>query len=126
MFEDRVSPLALHIDGVAHDLGDVAVWRTDPQPGGLPFSLTLQGAAAERLLEAVPGLRTGRPGFVLVHRILVALQPMLRNTGRRSAGFSVATLTEVTVGPERVRLLGTCSLALLCAAPPLMRRSSEE
>ncbi len=126
MFEARIPSRALLIDGVAHHVSDIAVLRSDPLPGGLPFSLSLKGTPATRFLKAVPGLRSGRPRTVIVQRVLVALQRMLRHTSPPFARFSVATITDVEVGPARVRLLGTCSLILLSAPPPLWRRSDEE
>ena len=109
----RLVPPVLHVDGVRHDPGDATVLRRAEQPPGfLPWSLECTGAAAGRLLEAVPELASGRPHARLAARLLEELRVVLMRARQGSPRFALSTIDRVEVRAQRVRLSGKCTLLL--------------
>jgi hypothetical protein len=105
-----VRPLmpALRIDGVSHDVSALAI--LDPAsriPGGLPWSLDFEGAAAAHFLKNAPMVRTGRPSQRQQARVFAHLKAILRGGDRPC--FFLATIESIAVADTRVHLRGRCA-----------------
>ncbi len=113
----------LRIDGVRHDVGDVAVLpQAEPFPGGLRWSLQVAGPDAARLMrwaEAPAPVRPSRrPTRAVAARILSQLRALLLRARHGRPRFSLCTIDRVDAGPTWVRLYGTCSPILPAAFEP--------
>ena len=118
-------PASLRVDGVRHDLGDLAVLepaRRDAFPGTLPCLLEFAGSVAHLL----PGVRDALPGHVLdPGRALTAVwlralrRMLLRARGVRPR-FVLCSIDRVEVPrPNVVRITGKCAPLIVHA--PLTR-----
>jgi len=125
MLEHRDS-IELRIDGIHHDLSDIAVVHTEPLPGGLPFSLLLRGEIARRFLASPSAARSGQPSKLQLEIFLSRLRRVTSNRGPWFPRFSVATIEHIEVGQDKLRLVGTCSLILIDAFTSLSQRSNTE
>jgi hypothetical protein len=127
----RVIAADLRIDGVQHELADVAVLpQRDVAPGGLRWSLVIEGEAAARLLgsigpeiparsqslEAAPvpaprplGQPRGRPSSTVAARVLDQLRILLLRSGYGQPLWALNTIDVIDAGPTRLRLEGRCS-----------------
>jgi len=107
----RAGSPTLRIDGVLHDIADVAVLpQREPFACGLRWTLVFEGPDFAPLVASAQALPRGRPSRADASRLLGELRALLMRYGDGPPRFSLNTIDEIDVGPARVRLAGTCSL----------------
>lgn len=108
----RLALPSLRIDGIAHELNVLSVLKQRERiPGGLPWSLDFDEAAAARAFGYWPNLKSGEPSPALERELFSLLGQILGFDGRPR--FCVATIDTVLVIQKRVRLAGRCAPMVL-------------
>lgn len=103
---------SLRIDGVAHELSALSVLNhMERMPGGLPWSLDFDEAAASRVFGVWPKLKPGQPSPALERELFAVLRQLLQFDG--CPRFCVARIDSILIIQKRVRLAGRCTPLVL-------------